>query len=176
MDGELLTRCYEWGALLPFYRSHSEKGSNVWPDGNQGREPWRFADPYQSYMRNNIQFRYKLMPYLYSLAYNSTQTGEPMNTPTVFKYYADNNTTNLNEYEFTVGDYLLAAPVYNQGATTRSVYLPYATGVSWYYYPDNTHYNAGQTVSVSSPLGTLPLFVRSGAILAAAESVVGSLR
>src|SRR5205823_4838348 len=127
----------------------------------QGREPWRFSEPYQSQMRNDIQFRYKLMPYLYTLMYNSTQNGAPINLPTAFQFSTDPNTTSLNDYEFMVGDYLLAAPVYNQGATTRNVYLPFATGVQWYYYPSGTSsqaYNPGQTVSVSAPLGTLPLF------------------
>ena len=101
---ELLTRWHEWGALLPLFRSHSRKGDNVWPSGDQGREPWRYPDPYQSAMRNCIQFRYKLMPYLYTLAYNSTQTGEPMNTPTVFKFYGDPNTASLNDYDFMAGD------------------------------------------------------------------------
>ena len=48
---ELLTRWHEWGALLPFFRSHSRKGDDVWPSGDQGREPWRYPDPYQSAMR-----------------------------------------------------------------------------------------------------------------------------
>jgi alpha-glucosidase len=165
VDGELLTRWHEWGALLPFFRNHSRKGDNVWPDGNQGREPWRFPDPYQSAMRSCIQFRYQLMPYLYTLAYNASQTGEPMNTPPVFKYYADQNTASLNDYEFMAGDYLLAAPVYNQGDTTRTVYLPYAPGVGWYHWWSNVRYSGGNTVTVSAPLGQLPLFVRSGAII-----------
>jgi alpha-glucosidase len=162
---ELLTRWHEWGALLPLFRSHSRKGSDVWPNGEQGREPWRYPDPYQSDMRNCIQFRYKLMPYLYTLAYNATQTGEPMNTPPVFKYYADRNTASRNDYEFMVGDYLLAAPVYTQGDTTRTVYLPYAPGVGWYHWWSNTRYSGGNTVTVAAPLGELPLFVRSGAII-----------
>lgn len=164
VDGELLTRWHEWGALLPFYRNHSRKGDNVLPGGDQGREPWRFADPYQSAMRGSIQLRYKLMPYLYTLAYNCTQTGEPMNEPTVAKYFADNNTASLNDYEFLAGD-LLVAPVYTQGATTRSVYLPYAPGLAWYHWWSNARYSGGQTVTVSAPLGQVPLFVRSGAIL-----------
>ena len=165
---ELLERWYEWGALMPMYRSHSRKGDDNWPNGDQGREPWRFAEPYKSEMRTDIQFRYKLMPYLYTLMYNFTQTGQPMNVPTAFQFSADQNTTSLNDYEFLVGDYLMAAPVYTQGATTRTVYLPYAPGVQWYYYPNGTSsqaYNGGQTITVSAPLGTLPLFVRSGAII-----------
>jgi alpha-glucosidase (family GH31 glycosyl hydrolase) len=92
VDGEALTRWYEWGALLPIYRSHSQNGANVWADGNQGREPWRFnpsqnwslannnnqganGTNYYALMQKNIQFRYELMPYLYTLMYNDTVNG-----------------------------------------------------------------------------------------------------
>jgi alpha-glucosidase len=168
VSGELLTRWHEWGALLPFFRNHSQKGDNVWPDGNQGREPWRFSPAnagfdYCSLMRNNIQFRYQLMPYLYTLMRNAAVSGTPMNTPTVFNYYGDANTYSLNEFDFLCGDYLLAAPIYTQGATTRSVYLPWPS--NWYYWPTNTKYGGGSTVSVNAPLGTLPLFVRADAII-----------
>jgi alpha-glucosidase len=160
--GEQITRWHEFGSFLPYFREHAS-GRN----GDIDREPWKYGEPYQTYMRNIIQFRYKLMPYLYSLAYNATQTGEPMNTPTVFKYFGDNNTASQNNYDFMVGDYLLAAPVYNDGTTTRQVYLPFANGVSWYYYPATTptKYCGGSTVTVSAPVGTMPLFVRSGAII-----------
>ncbi len=180
VNGEMLTRWYEWGALLPLYRSHSSNPDNLWSDGNQGREPWRFT-PWQNWnlanntfngadgtnycnlMRNNIQFRYELMPYLYTLMYNDTINGTPMDTPVVFNYYGDNNTLTLNEYDFLCGDFLLAAPIYTAGATTRDVYLPWSD--DWYYYPTGTRYTGGQTVTVNAPLGTLPLFVRGGAII-----------
>jgi alpha-glucosidase len=160
---ELLTRAHEWGAFLPFFRNHSQ--GDTWPNGDQGREPWRYADPYQSAMRSSIQLRYKMLPYLYTLAYNCSQTGEPMNEPTVTKYFADQNTLSLNDYDFLVGDYLLVAPVYNQGATTRQVYLPWSPGVGWYHWWSNTRYSGGNTVTVNAPLGQVPLFVRSGAII-----------
>ncbi|MGD0059463.1 MAG: TIM-barrel domain-containing protein [Verrucomicrobiia bacterium] len=179
-DGETITRWYEAGSVWPFYRSHSQNGDNLWSDGNQGREPWRFT-PWQNWsyannnnqgangtnycalMQKNIQFRYQLMPYLYTLMYNDTVNGNPINTPVVYNYYGDNNTLSLNEYDFLVGDFLLAAPVYTQGATTRTVYLPWPD--DWYYYPTGTKYGGGQTVTVNAPLGTLPLFVRGGAII-----------
>jgi len=161
--GELMVRSTEWNALTPFFRNHANNNSAA-------REPWVFGEPYKSMLRDGIKFRYKLMPYLYTLAYNFTQTGEPMNTPAVFKFYGDNNTANLNDYEFMIGDWLFAAPVYNEGATSRSVYLPFTSGIEWYYWPTRDAYTGlkftgGQTVNVSAPLGSLPLFVRAGAII-----------
>jgi alpha-glucosidase len=180
VDGETITRWYECGSLWPFYRSHSSNPDNLWADGNQGREPWRFTPTqnwsyannnnqgangtdYCALMRKNIQFRYELMPYLYTLMYNDTVNGNPINTPVVYNYYGDNNTLSLNEYDFLCGDFLLAAPIYTQGATTRTVYLPWPD--DWYYYPTGTKYGGGQTVTVNASLGTLPLFVRGGAII-----------
>ncbi|MEI6084660.1 MAG: TIM-barrel domain-containing protein [Verrucomicrobiota bacterium] len=155
---ELLTRSYEFNMFAPFFRNHADKAA-------ADREPWRFADPTKSRLRNLIKFRYRLMPYLYSLAYDFTQTGEPMNTPPLFQFYRDANTHNQNEYEFMVGDYILVPPVYTAGATTRSVYLPFGENVAWYYYPTGTRYCGGQTVTVNTPLGGTNIFMRSGAII-----------
>ena len=156
---DLMVRSTEANALTPFFRNHCDKSA-------ADREPWRFAEPYQSMQREMIKFRYRLMPYFYTLAYESTVTGEPLNVPPAFDYYADAQTlAESSDYDFLVGDYLLAAPVYAENASTRQVYLPYKEGVSWYYWHNNQQYNGGQTVTVSAPLGTLPLFARSGAII-----------
>ncbi|MBU1694090.1 MAG: DUF5110 domain-containing protein [Verrucomicrobia bacterium] len=165
-SAELMVRSTEFNCLTPFFRNHADKSA-------ADREPWRFSEPYKSQMRDLIKLRYKLMPYLYTLAYDSTQNGEPMNVPPVFDYFADANTYSLSDYEFLVGDFILAAPVYDEGAATRTVYLPYASGVEWYYWPSGQpssppsgdKYSGGQQVTVSAPLGKMPMFVRSGAIL-----------
>ena len=172
-SSELLVRSYEANCLTPFFRNHADKAA-------ADREPWRFSEPYKTELRDLIKLRYRLMPYLYTLAYESTQTGEPMNVPPVFDFWNDKNTlTESCDYNFLVGDYLLAAPVYNEGNTTRSVYLPYAPGVEWYYWPSGAvssqpagdKYGGGQTVTVSSPRGKLPLFVKSGAIIPMSASM-----
>ncbi|MBU0678992.1 MAG: DUF5110 domain-containing protein [Verrucomicrobia bacterium] len=165
-DGELMVRSTEANCLTPFFRNHGDKSAS-------DREPWRFGEPYQGHQRDLIKLRYRLMPYLYTLAYEATQTGKPMNVPAVFDYYEDANTHSQNDYEYLVGDYIFCAPVYSQGASSRSVYLPYAQDVKWYYWPSGVpstgpggqEYDGGQTVNVSAPLGDCPLFVRSGAII-----------
>ncbi|HMO04173.1 MAG TPA: glycoside hydrolase family 31 protein [Kiritimatiellia bacterium] len=156
---ELMVRSTEANCLTPFFRNHCDKSA-------ANREPWRFDEPFRSMQRELIKFRYRLMPYFYTLAYESTITGEPMNVPPAFDYYTDANTHGeQSDYNFLVGDYILAAPVYAQGASTRQVYLPYKDGIHWYYWHNNARHEGGQTVTVNAPLGTLPLFVRSGAII-----------
>lgn len=166
-SSDLLVRSYEANCLTPFFRNHCDKSA-------ADREPWRPSEPYKSELREIIKFRYRLMPYFYTLAYESTQTGEPLNVPPVFDYYHDANTVaEASDYNFLVGDFMLAAPVYVEGASSRDVYLPYTNGVEWYYCPNGqpvtqpsgVKYNGGQTVSVSAPRGKLPIFIRSGAII-----------
>jgi len=166
-SANLLVRSYEANCLTPFFRNHCDKSA-------ADREPWRPSEPHKSELRELIKLRYKLMPYFYTLAYESTQTGEPMNVPPVFDYYEDANTLQeASDYNYLVGDYVLAAPVYVENASTREAYLPYAPDVDWYYCPNMTpatqpsgaKYTGGQTVTVSAPRGKLPLFIRSGAII-----------
>ncbi|MBU0677288.1 MAG: hypothetical protein KJ626_04155, partial [Verrucomicrobia bacterium] len=154
--GDLLTRWTQWGSLNPVFRNHNIDTTNP-------QEPWVFGSPYTEYIRDAIKFRYKLMPYIYTLAHESTVTGIPMNTPTVFHFMYDTETHYQNDYEFMVGDYLLAAPVYESNASDRWLYLP--SGVEWYKWQDDSKTTGGGWVNVSAPQGTLPLFVRSGAII-----------
>jgi len=168
---DLMVRSTEYNCLTPFFRNHANNSAD--------REPWRYDQTFEDMQRYLIKFRYRLMPYLYTLAYESTQTGEPMNVPPVFDYFGDAQTHNLSDFEFLVGDYLLSAPIYIAGANSRTVYLPYGPGVEWYYWPNGepsanpggTRYAGGQHVTVNANLGTLPLFVRSGAIIPMSESM-----
>jgi alpha-glucosidase len=153
---ELLTRWTEWGVLNPVCRNHSQKGTLE-------REPWKFGEPYTSAMRKSIKFRYQLMPYLYTLARQSTLDGTPMNVPVVFNFISDTATYSQSDNDFMCGDFLLAAPIYTSGASSRPVYLP--SGATWFYWPTDVKYSGGQTVNVGAPLGTLPLFARAGAII-----------
>ena len=151
---ELMTRWTEWGAFNPVFRNHTQ---------DLEREPWRFKDITFERQKDVTRLRYELMPYLYTLMYNSTQTGMPMNTPTVFEFIGDTNTYTKNDNDFMVGESLLVAPVFTEGATERSVYLP--AGSEWHYWHNGDIYQGGSTVTVPATLGTIPIFVRSGAII-----------
>jgi len=169
-DDELITRWYEWAALTPFFRNHSMK----W---DARREPWLYPQEHKDQMIESIKFRYKLMPYLYTLAYESTQNGLPMNRPTVMHFQSDTNTYHQS-YDFLVGDSLLAAPVYTDNATDRWVYLPAGqdwyqlhSGEYWFDWHNNDKRSGGTWVNISAPLGIMPLFAREGAIVPVGPSM-----
>ncbi|HMP72501.1 MAG TPA: glycoside hydrolase family 31 protein [Kiritimatiellia bacterium] len=155
-SGELLTRWTEWSALNPFFRNHSMK----W---DEEREPWRFGEFYGGKMADMIKFRYRLMPYLYTLAYESTVSGIPMNTPTVMHFQHDPETHYRNDNDFMVGDYLLASPIFSPGTSVRWTYLP--SGSDWYNWYTGSKHTGGTWSMQNAPVGTLPLYARAGAII-----------
>ncbi|MCZ7590926.1 MAG: glycoside hydrolase family 31 protein [Kiritimatiellae bacterium] len=154
--GNLLIRWNQASVLAPLFRNHSN-----WGTVNQ--EPWAFGESDTLFNRYWIQFRYRMMPYLYSLAHQAAANGLPMNVPTAFFFTGDTNTWSKNEYDFMAGTHLLAAPVIAEGETTRSVYLP--SGTTWFLWDTGGSYAGGQTVAVPAALAQLPLFSRAGAII-----------
>ncbi len=75
---------------------------------------------------------------------------------------SDPNVANIPD-EYMFGPALLVAPVSEQGATQRSVYLP--AGCDWYNFWTNERIKGGQTIDANAPIDTIPLFVRAGSIL-----------
>jgi alpha-glucosidase (family GH31 glycosyl hydrolase) len=105
--------------------------------------------------------RYELIPYLYSLAYESHEKGYPVLRPLFFEFQDDEETYTIED-EFMVGPSILVAPVLEKGARKRDIYLP---GGKWYDYYDKKVYNGGRRITYEVPLDKLPLFVRAGAII-----------
>ena len=150
---ELYTRWFEYGAFQPNFRSHgSRKQNEVWSYGKQ-------AEPI---LEKYLRLRYELMPYIYSLGHHAQATGAPFMRGLFMDFGSDPQTANLGD-EYMFGPALLVAPVTEQGATTRSVYLP--AGTDWYNFWTNERLHGGQRVSVAAPIETIPLFVRAGSIL-----------
>ncbi len=152
--GELLCRWVELAAFAPLCRNHSSKGS-------KRQEPWRFGDTSIAIHKKFIELRYRLLPYLYDLFHVCEETGLPILRPLVLHYQDDKETWNLNG-EFLVGENLLVAPVTEQGATKKMVYLP--EGI-WYDFETRKRYEGKQYYLVDAPLDVCPMFVKEGTIL-----------
>lgn len=151
---ELLVRWTQVGCLSPFFRNHCAKGG-------RSQEPWAFDARTLDICRRYIELRYRLMPYLYDAFRGAAQNGWPVMRPLVFAYADDAAVRECND-EFLVGEALLAAPVLEQGARMRMVYLP--QGV-WYDYWTGERLEGRRWLLREAPLDTCPLYVREGTIL-----------
>lgn len=152
--GELLARWTQLGALMPFFRNHTCVGT-------KSQEPWAFGEPYTSINRRYIKLRYELLPHIYNLFYEMSQTGAPIWRPLVWHYPQDGSVQNIND-QIMIGDNLLAAPVLRPDKRERRVYLP-AGG--WYDYWSGDYYRGGQSWIVEAPLERMPLFVRENSLI-----------
>jgi alpha-D-xyloside xylohydrolase len=156
---ELFVRWFEWGAFQPVMRAHGERNHN---------EVWSYGKQAEPILAKYLRLRYQLLPYTYSLAYQSYQTGAPFMRALFMDFPGDPKAANIPD-EYMFGPAFLVAPVTEQGATHREVYLP-ADG-DWYNYWTNERIKGGQTITVAAPIDTLPLFVRAGSIVPLGSAV-----
>jgi alpha-D-xyloside xylohydrolase len=159
---ELFVRWFEWGAFQPVMRAHGERNHNeVWAYGKQ-------AEPILS---KYLRLRYQLLPYTYSAAYRSYETGAPYMRALFMDFPDDPKAADIPD-EYMYGPAFLVAPVTEQGATHRTVYLP--AGGDWYNYWTNERLHGGQTITADAPIDTLPLFVRAGSIVPLGSEVLSA--
>ncbi len=155
-DAELLIRWTQSGLVHPRFIMNSWKPAGVY------NSPWLHSDALPA-IRQAIQQRYRLMPYLYSLMHAAASENLPVLRPR-FLEFEDDPACIPDCDEFLLGPYLLVAPVVEPGARTRLLYLPSGPDAWFEFYTEET-LPPGETVQVAAPLERLPLFVRSGAIL-----------
>lgn len=151
---ELYARWMQVGSFSPFFRNHVATGTN-------DQEPWQFGTEVTDISRAVIEERYRLMPYLYSLFREASVTGAPVLRPLVYEFQSDPATHDLGD-EAMLGPFILFAPVLEEGATKRAVYLPPGR---WFEARSGAIHDGPATVELEMVLGGLPTFVREGAIV-----------
>ena len=165
-EAELMGRWIQNGIFQPRFSIHSTNTDNT------VTEPWMYGDC-TDYIREAIGLRYQLSPYLYSLMERAHETGLPIMEPMCSAFQED-----VKCYEegvdFMLGDSLLVANVVEKGAVSRKVYLP--EGETFYDFYTRAAYEGGRTVELPVDLGSIPLFVRSGAIIPMAEDRLDNLK
>ncbi|MDF2631168.1 MAG: Alpha-glucosidase [Symbiobacteriaceae bacterium] len=149
---ELYIRWMQFGAFTPLMRPHG---------AHQPREPWAFGPEAEAIVTRFIKLRYRLLPYTYTLAREAYTAGLPFMRPLFLHYPSDARTSELRD-QYLWGRDILVAPVVTEGSAARRVYLPEGT---WYEYWTNRRVSGGKFVSAATPLETMPLYVRAGAIL-----------
>lgn len=165
---ELFIRWFQLGCFLPIFRSH---GTDV------RREIWNFGvegDPFYDTLVMYNRLRYKLMPYIYSMAFKVWRDDYTMLRMLAFDFAQDERARVIDD-QFLFGESILVCPVtspmyYEKDSVelsdvpkTREVYLP--EGCGWYDYWTNRYYQGGQTIIADATIDKLPLYVKEGSII-----------
>jgi alpha-D-xyloside xylohydrolase len=154
---EFFARWFQFSSFCPMFRVHSASGLNP------GREFWRFDEKTQGILRNYLDLRYRLLPYLYSVAWQVTDSGSTFMRPLVMDFPNDSQVLNIGD-QYLFGPAIMVTPITSAGTTTQSVYLP-AGSAPWYNFWTGETSSAGQVVEAAAGVETLPLFIRPGSII-----------
>ena len=159
---ELNARWYQFGAFVPLFRVHGQ-----YPF----REIYNIAPAdhpaYKSMVYYN-QLRYRLMPYIYSLAGQTYQKDYTMMRGLMMDFPQDLKASNLND-AFMFGPSLLINPVYTYKDRDRKVYLP--SGQGWFDLYSGAYYKGGQEIKADAPYEKMPVYVKEGTILPTGPSL-----
>ena len=186
---ELYVRWMQYGLFCPVFRSHgADAPREIWQFGKKG-------EPVYDAIEKQIRLRYRLIPYLYSTAWQVTSNNDSYMRPLFSDFAADKKVWNITD-EFLFGRSILAAPIVKaqyteekiirtdamtgwnrQNATdgsaagaidftaTKSTTKYLPKGAAWYDFWTNKQYKGGQDVTLETTLDRVPMFVRAGSIL-----------
>jgi alpha-glucosidase len=155
-NAELFCRFVEFCSLWPRFVMNS------WKDNGIINLPWMHESVIPE-VRAAMTLRYRLMPYLYTQLWRASGKNEPVVRPLFYDFPNDSSARDVQD-SFMLGPDILAAPVLEEGAMDRRVYLP-EHGGGWFDFHGGSHFEGGQTITVSAPLGRVPVFVRCGAMI-----------
>lgn len=151
---ELFIRWFQFGTFSPIFRVHGTRN----PSEN---ELWSYGPEAQKTLVSYDTLRYRMMPYIYSMAWMTTSQNYTPMRPLVMDFRGDVVAQNIGD-QYMYGPAILVNPVTEQGATSRNVYLPKAT---WYDFWSGEKLDGGRTLQANAPIERLPLYIRAGSIL-----------
>lgn len=126
---------------------------------------WNYGRDTMNLLKFYDRLRYRMLPYIYSLAWNVTHSGGSIMEPLGAEFPNDPHAWHV-AHEYMFGPAILVAPVLepiSKGGGQRAVYLP--AGADWFDFWNGKKHKGGRTITVPSPLNRIPLFVKAGSIL-----------
>ncbi|MFH1159582.1 MAG: glycoside hydrolase family 31 protein [bacterium] len=151
----LFLRWLSLGVYTPFLRNHTEVNS-------RDQEPWSFGEDAEQLSRSILDQRYRLLPYIYSMFYESTQSGMPVARSLAIDYTFDPYVYDRNyQHQYMFGDAFLVAPV-TSDQKYQKVWFPEGT---WYRLSNTMRFEGQSEETVDAPLNDLPVFVKGGSIV-----------
>ena len=168
---ELLVRWFQWGAFCPVFRMHGERSpwyerEQEFIDGvrqltsGQDNEVWSFGDDNYEILKKYLFIRENLRPYIREAMDECSRSGLPVMRPLFFDFNEDSCAWDTED-EYMFGKDILVAPVMEEGARERSVYLP--DGAEWTDAYTGEKYKGGQRVTVPAPIDIIPVFFKNDA-------------
>jgi alpha-D-xyloside xylohydrolase len=151
---ELFVRWFQYGTFNPILRVHGTRKTDQ-------NELWSYGPDAQKVLVAFDRLRYRMLPYIYSLAWKTTSESYTAMRPLVMDFRTDVRAQNTGD-EFMYGPAFLVSPVTQPDATSRPVYLPKA---KWYDFWSGTSVDGRREVSAAAPLDRLPLYIRAGSIV-----------
>jgi alpha-glucosidase len=154
-DPELFVRWVQAGIFMPRFSIHS------WNDDGTANEPWMYLEV-TGHVRELVELRNWLAPYLYLLLWRYRSGYEPVIRPTFYDFPNDDGCYREND-DMMLGPFLLVASVVEPGAKLRSVYLPH--GADWYDFWSGRTFAGGQTVELPAPWNRPVLLACAGSVI-----------
>jgi alpha-D-xyloside xylohydrolase len=151
---ELFVRWFEYGTFCPIFRVHGTRTPNQ-------NELWSYGPEAQTILTAYDRLRYRLMPYIYSLAWKTTSEAYTPMRALGMDFRTDTRALNVGD-QFMFGPALLVNPVTEAGATSRRIYLPKS---KWYDFWTGQEVDGGGAIEAAAPINQIPLFVRGGSIV-----------
>ncbi|WP_207632691.1 glycoside hydrolase family 31 protein [Foetidibacter luteolus] len=153
---ELSTRWSQFGAFVPLFRSHGQfpyrEVFNTAPEGHPAYKSFLYYD----------RLRYRLLPYIYSLAGAAYHHNYTIMRGLAMDFAADTAVLNIGD-QYMFGPSLLINPVYQYKATSRQLYLPKATG--WYDFYTGKYFEGGRQINADAPYEKMPVMIKEGSII-----------
>jgi alpha-D-xyloside xylohydrolase len=157
---ELNLRWFQFGAFSPLFRSHGEVVKreiyNLAGDATEEERAVRDA------MVGYLKLRYRLMPYIYTLAADTHHASGTMMRGLAMDFPGDERVRNVND-QYLFGHALMVAPVTSYGARERRVVFP--AGADWVDFDTGERHKGGTSAIVAAPLARIPVFLRVGSVL-----------
>jgi alpha-D-xyloside xylohydrolase len=150
---ELLIRWFEFGTFCPIFRIHGYRSET---------EMWKYGPEVEKDLREFDGLRYRLMPYIYSAAWEVTSRGGSVMQALPFVYPKDLALREVDD-EYLFGDSMLVSPVTQPNVTERSVVLP--RGNDWVDFWSGKGYLGGQTIVADAQLNRIPIFIKEGSLV-----------
>ena len=161
---ELIVRWFQYGLFCPVMRLHGTRAGHDWTRGVKeptggDNELWSFGEANLPILKDIVDLRYRLIPYIREQMELASKKGYPVMRPMFFDFPEDGECYRTGD-QYMFGPDILFAPIYRQGQTSRSVYLPEG---EWILTKDRKEYKGGSYVDVNAGISEFIAFVRKGA-------------